>query len=168
MNRLNRIATMLTFSAALGATTICAISPASAADGKGYNGSNCVRIGGGVVSFASGAISNLSTITTMRVECPIINDSSAGINHSWLKVRDRSTTRSIGCVLNSMASPAGTSPSSSPTDNSRGSIGDVETLVSGGVAGGSGFRYFLSCTIPPRRLTSDLPSQIEQYFAEEP
>jgi hypothetical protein len=168
MNRLKRIAVMLPFAASLGAMNLCAVSPAYAADGKGYPGISCVPISGGVPRFEYGAIGNLSTTSFMWVECPIINDSSAGLYQSWVKVRDRSLSDSIGCTLYSMHSPAGSSYSYAYTTRSRGYIGDVETIGSGGVSGGSAYRYFLSCSIPPRSSSTALPSQIEQYFAEEP
>lgn len=150
-------------------TTLCVVGIGGvfAADGKLYNGSSCVSTGGGTIRYISGFVFNDSLTSSATIECPIINDSSAGVNFADIRVRDGHATQGVRCTLTSMSSmPLSTFRAS--TVFSLGASGTLEALRSAGVGGSAGHRYFLRCILPPRDPTTRQLSLLEQYFVEEP
>lgn len=154
---------------ALFAIMAAGVSLANAADRKVYPGSMGVKFSGPTPTYNFSAIGNPSSTTWMYVDLPAINDdTTSGIDTSWVQVLDRHYTSNVRCSINS-AYWNNTYDSFygywGPSVSSTGSSNDAQTLNTGAATGGSTRHEYFSCAVPPSY--SGNVSYLVSYMADE-
>lgn len=71
------------------------------ADGKVYNASSCVpqKASSAFRIADSGYVYNDSRTESLRIYCPVINDTYSAIDDAWINVQDRSSSSNVVCEL---------------------------------------------------------------------
>ena len=139
--------------------------PALAVDSKTLPGSACQPTTSTYAAnlvISKGAIYNSSTTSSIKVVCPIIDDTSGDLDYTYLYVYDGHSTSAIECNLYSRdISSAATGDSDS--DSSTGTGSQTLTFLDVGGTAGDYYQY-LECTIPAKGTSY---SYIYGYYAHE-
>ena len=151
------------------ATAITVASNSDAGDRKVYPGEMAAMTYGEDMVQYLGTIYNPSHTKWLRVQLPVINDdTTSGIDKSYVYVVDQHYTSNVRCSIN-------TAYWNNTTDSlygfwgayksSQGSSGNRQTLSTGAATHGSTRHEFIDCLIPPRYQGK--PSFLVSYIVEE-
>lgn len=138
---------------------------AEAVDSKTLPGSSCQPASSTYASslaITKGAIYNTSISASIKVVCPIIDDTSGDLDYTYMYVYDGHGTSAIECTLYSRDITS-TTLFDSDSESSAGTGSQTLTFLNVGGTDGDYYQY-IECTLPAKGTTY---SYIYGYYAHE-